>query len=112
MRGTKREFFPKMSYPTTSKKASFLSASEKKKQKKIFACKYLCFPFYVLYFMAEWYWARVETIVITGIPSGVVRRSCDLTVHPGTTTFTLIDCGEKEFYIVSLMYAKVQRLRR
>lgn len=53
-----------------------------------------------------------ETIVIAGIPSGVVRRSCNLTVHPGTTTFTLIDCGEKEFYIVSLMYAKVQRLRR
>ena len=53
-----------------------------------------------------------ETIVITGIPSGVVRRSCDLTVHPGATTFTLIDCGEKEFYIVSLMYAKVQRLLR
>lgn len=29
MRGTKRELFPKMSYPSTSKKASFLSASEK-----------------------------------------------------------------------------------
>ena len=43
-----------------------------------------------------------ETIVITGIPSGVVRRSCNLTVHPGTTTFTLIDCGENK----GILYCK------
>ena len=52
MRGTKREFFPKMSYPSRPKKASFLSASEKKKQKK----KYLPVNIYVFPFMSCILW--------------------------------------------------------
>ena len=59
--------------------------------------------------MAEWYWARERRqLSLQESPLGSYVGH----VLPGVTTFTLIDCGEKEFYIVSLMYAKVQRLLR